>query len=534
MASEISKTQPQAMTSIDENAGISDVAGHGDSNERHRREFLSQFSAEDDRRIMRKVDLRFLPLMGFMYLIKQLDYTNAAAIKVLQVGEERNVLTELNMTVDQYNWVQTIYFISYVIFEVPSNLVLKRFTPRKWQTRIFLTWGIVVACHAAIQNKEGFYALRFLLGAMEAGFFPGLAAQMCSWYRSDEYAKPIMWMFAFQNCSGIVGSLLTYGISYMNGVGGWSAWRWVFLLEGIVTILFSAVIYIVLPDYPKSPRSSTWLTPREQEYLELRLSENAPRTEDPVFSKKEILQSLKDPKIYAFTMSQFSLNIAGYGLSWQLPTITTSLGFAGLPRNQLLNIPPAAVTVLGIIAAAWFLKKAFIIRPLFIQILTAGIIAFFIVLCLPVSKGATYTACVLGMAFYFVYFVPFWAWRSATLVGTTGTAFTLALQTSVAQVGGVIAPQVFPSRFAHNGYKTSFIICTVCVAIGALSNTWLWYMTRNTEQDVWRVRRLRIKAEKEGKVWAGDDVKIFEERQFYGSLLHPHRATPKDEDLKDV
>ncbi|KAJ0114682.1 vitamin h [Diaporthe amygdali] len=453
------------------------------SRETYRRNFLSGFTAEDDRRIMRKVDLRFLPLMGFMYLVKQVDYTNAASIKVLQVGQPSNVLKELGMSADQYNWIQTVYFISYVIFEVPSNLVLKK-------------------------NKEGFYALRFLLGMMEAGFFPGLAAQMCSWYRSDEYGRPIMWMFAFQNCSGIIGSLLTYGISYMDGFGGLSAWRWVFLLEGLATILFSGIIYLVLPDYPKSLRSSSWLTPEEQEYIELRLPSNAPRTHDPVFSKEEILTSIKDPKIVGFTLSQFLLNIAGYGLSWQLPTITTSLGFAGLPRNQLLNIPPAAVTVLGIIGAAYFLRRAIIVRPLFIQLLTAGTLAFFIVLCLPVSRSATYAACVLGTAFYFTYFVPFWAWRSATLTGATGTAFTLALQTSVAQVGGVIAPQVFPSRWVGDGYKKSFIVCSACVVVVVVSNAWVWYLTRVSEADVLRVRKLRIRAEREGRVWAGDDVRI--------------------------
>ncbi|KAL2278350.1 hypothetical protein FJTKL_14459 [Diaporthe vaccinii] len=401
--------------------------------------------------------------------------------------------------------------ISYVIFEVPSNLAFKKVTPRKWQTRIFLSWGIVVACHAAIRNKEGFYALRFLLGMTEAGFFPGLAAQMCSWYRSDEYGRPIMWMFAFQNCSGIIGSLLTYGISYMDGLQGLSAWRWVFLLEGLATISFSGVTYLVLPDYPKSPRSSSWLTPEEQEYLELRLPRNAPRTHDPVFSKDEIFASIKDPKIVGFTLSQFLLNIAGYGLSWQLPTITTPLGFAGLPRNQLLNIPPAAVTVRAIIGAAYFLRRAVIIRPLFIQLLTAGTLAFFIVLCLPVSRSATYAACVLGTAFYFTFFVPFWAWRSATLTGSTGTAFTLALQTSVAQVGGVIAPQVFPSKWAGDGYKKSFIVCSACVAAAAASNAWLWYLTRALEKEVQRVRRLRIEAERGGRVWAGADARISEE-----------------------
>lgn len=149
------------------------------------------------------------------------------------------------MTSNQYNWVQSIYFvrcrvkfallsnngldtfqISYIIFEAPSSLLQKRMTPHIFQTRILLSWGIVLACHAAIKNKESYYALRFLLGMMEAGMFPGIASLLCSWYRSDEMGKPIMWMFGLQNCSGIVGSLLCYGISYMNGLAGLSAWRW--------------------------------------------------------------------------------------------------------------------------------------------------------------------------------------------------------------------------------------------------------------------------------------------------------------------
>lgn len=116
--------------------------------------------------------------------------------------------------------------MSYIIFEVPSNMMLKRLTPRLWQSRIILSWGVVLACHAASNNKETMWALRFLLGMCEAGLFPGIAAQLCGWYRSDEMGKPIMWMFAFQNFSGILGSLLAYGISYMNGMCGMSAWRW--------------------------------------------------------------------------------------------------------------------------------------------------------------------------------------------------------------------------------------------------------------------------------------------------------------------
>uniref|UniRef100_A0A0B7KF50 Major facilitator superfamily (MFS) profile domain-containing protein n=1 Tax=Bionectria ochroleuca TaxID=29856 RepID=A0A0B7KF50_BIOOC len=358
----------------------------------------------------------------------------------------------------------------YIVFEVPSNLVLKKMQPRNWQFRIMLTWGAVLACHAAVKNKEGLYAARFVLGMMEAGMFPG-----------------------------IVGSLLAYGISYMDGLQG--------------------LIYFVLPDYPKSPRSSSWLTPREQEYLEARLSENAPRTSDATFSASEVIASLRDPRIWSFMLSQILINLGGYGLSWQLPTVTTSLGFAGLPRNQLLNIPPAGCSVLAIIFAGWFMKRAYVTRPAFIMAICAGCLAFFIVLASTRDKYAVYVACVFGTMFYAVFFIPFWAWRSATLVGSTGTAFTLAFQSSVGQVGGVIGPQMFQSKYAYNGYKVPFAICSAAIGGGWLASALTWWLTRNVEWDVRRIRRLRIKAEREGKVFADDDVQVINERNFYGKGL---------------
>lgn len=253
------------------------------------------------------------------------------------------------------------------------------------------------------------YAARFFLGMMEAGMFPGIAAQLCNWYRSDEMGKPIMWMFGFQNCSGIVGAVLAYGISYMDGLGGLSAWKWVYLLEGIVTILFSFVVYFVLPDYPKSQRSNSWLTPREQDYLEARLSENAPKTDDAEFDKSEIFASLRNPRTYSFMLSQILLNFGGYGLSWQLPTVTTNLGFAGLPRNQLLNIPPAAASVLAIIFSGWFLSRAYLTRPAYIMWICGGALTFFIILAATTNKYAVYIACTFGTMFYSVYFIPFWS-----------------------------------------------------------------------------------------------------------------------------
>lgn len=338
-----------------------------------------------------------------------------------------------------------------------------------------------------------------------------------------------MWLFGLQNCSGVIGSLLAYGISYMNGVAGLSAWRWfvflkhlerlvvamvliliyrVYLLEGLATVLWGLVIVLVLPDYPRSPRSNKWLTPREQEYLELRLTANAPKTSDPIFSRVEVMSCLKDPRTYTFMISQFMTNFAGYGLSWQLPTITTDLGFASLPRNQLLNIPPAACSVLGILAAGWVLRNAYVPRPAFVLALGTLTLIFFVLLATLRSEVGIYVSCVLGTASYAVWFIPFWSWRSATLTGATGAAFGLAFQNCVGQVGGVISPQLFRSRYAYNGYKTPFAVCAAMTGGAWLFTVMGWYLTWTLEKDVRRVRKLRNEAEEQGEIYTGEDVLV--------------------------
>ncbi|KAL0935443.1 high-affinity nicotinic acid transporter [Colletotrichum truncatum] len=485
--------------------------------------FLSTFSADEERAVLNKIDKRFLIIIGLMYMIKQIDQTNAANVRVLQVGESRNIMKELNMTSDQYNWVGSIYGvarlkISYIIFEAPSNLLLKRMSPHLWQSRIFLTWGIITACHAAAQNRHQLYAMRFLLGMFEAGMFPGVMAQLSSWYRTDEIGKPVTWFFATSNLAGIVGSLLCYGISYMNGIKDLSAWRWVYLLEGLATIVFSGAVFWFLPDYPKSPRSDRWFTKREQEFIEARLPENAPLTNDPNFSKKEILAVLKTPLIWSFMISQTLINIGGYALTWYLPTIVTNLGFVGLPKNQLLNIPPAAAAILGLIFSAWFISKAYIVRPAYIMIIMSGMVICFVLFFTISDRYGIYVSCILGTLFYQSYFIPFWAWRSATLSGSTGTAFTLGLQSGIAQLGGVIGPQLFQSKFAYNGYKTSFAIAAATTIASFVGNLWTWWLTRNTEYDVMRVRRKILRARKIGKVNFDDDIRVFEERRFYNGV----------------
>lgn len=209
------------------------------------------------------------------------------------------------------------------------------------------------------------YACRFLVGLFEAGMFPGVITTLTYWYRTDEFGRPMMWFFGISQLSGIVGSLLCYAISYMDGVRGLSAWRWVFIIEGCATVILAGAIFWILPDFPKSPRSNSWLTPREQDFIEARLPKNTPTTSDGNFDSKQAWDTFRSPVIWGFTIIQLSMNLSLAGFNWYLPTIITDFGFVGLPANQLLNIPPVFAGVIGVVFSAWFIGQGYIWRPLY-------------------------------------------------------------------------------------------------------------------------------------------------------------------------
>lgn len=162
--------------------------------------------------------------------------------------------------------------------------------------------------------------------------------------------------------------------------------------------------------------------------------------------------------------------------------------------------------MLGIIAAGWLLRKAYIPRPAFVISLGTGQLIFFVLLATLSSKIGIYISCVLGTMFYSVWFIPFWSWRSGTLTGATGAAFGLAFQNCIGQVGGVIAPQLFLERYAYNGYKVPFAVMSAMLGGAWLMTAWNWYLTRDLEADVRRVRKLRNEAEDRGEVYIGEDI----------------------------
>ncbi|KAL2825795.1 major facilitator superfamily domain-containing protein [Aspergillus cavernicola] len=483
-----------------------------------RQAFLATFSADEEKAVLRKVDRRFLVLIGLMFMVKNTCFSNVSVVKTMQVGEPSNILTELHMSADHYNWAATIQGIPYIIFELPSNLVLKYMTPHAWESRIFLTWGIATTCCGAVKTAGQLLACRFLVGMFEAGMFPGVITTLSYWYRTDEIGRPMLWYFWIANLSTIIGSLICYGASFMDGMRGLSGWRWAFILEGIATILFAGAIWYILPDFPKSPRSRSWLTPREQQFLEARLPPNAPATDDPSWDTKEAWVAFKSPTVWGFLLDQTFMNLASYSLTWYLPTVITNLGFAGLPNNLLLNIPPAAAGIFAMCICTLLTSRALVARPLLCITIVLGTMICFILFFTLNTRGGLYTACVLSQFFSNSYYVPYWSWRTATMSGATGAAFAIGLQSSIAQLGAVVGPQIFQSKWAYNRYRNSFMIGFCFVAAALVSNLWTWWLTRDIERRVVEVRRGALRARNEGKAYTGErDIDVLGDERIRDS-----------------
>lgn len=198
----------------------------------------------------------------------------------------------------------------------------------------------------------------------EAGMFPGMITTLSYWYRTDEAGRPILWFFGIAQFSGIIGALVAYGTSYMDGLQGLSAWRWTFIIEGVATILLAIIIYFVLPDFPKSKRSSAWLTPREQQFIEARMPPHAPATDDKNWNTADAIVALKSPTTWAFLFDQTLMNLSTYALNWFLPSVIAGLGFAKLPASLLLNIPPAIAGILAMAICVLITSRAWAPRPL--------------------------------------------------------------------------------------------------------------------------------------------------------------------------
>lgn len=443
-----------------------------------------------------------MPLLILLYLLKNLDVNNASYVKTMNVGSGSDVLSELNMSVNDWAWISTVYTIPFVLFEIPSSLMLKKSTPRVHQFRIAFLWGAALACHAAVKNKAGILSLRFLLGMFEAGMFPGALSQLTYWYRPDEITTRMAFLGVLGQFSSILTAFITYGFQFLDRKGGLSGWRWVFLIEGILTILCSFILLAFLPNFPSD---AGFLTEDEKEFIMARLPKNSPRASDKDFNKADIKRALKRPLTYSFTCLKMFQNLGVYGLSFWLPSIVQSFGFTSSNKAQLMSIPPAALAIISGIFFSWVSDKGYISKP-YISLFSLSLaIPSFICLTVITNKAALYAFICIATMVSSADGSVLTSWMQQSLIGSTDVMFCFAFTNSWAQIGGIIGPQIFRSEYAPR-YTLPYGISLMFLGIALLSLILTWYLTNNVEKETRRIKKLRLQ-----EISKGDDGKVIYE-----------------------
>ncbi|PVI08149.1 MFS nicotinic acid transporter-like protein Tna1 [Periconia macrospinosa] len=394
-----------------------------------------------EKRLLRKLDLRLLPAVSILYLLSFLDRSNVANARL------EGLTTDLHMTGNQYLTGLTLYFLGYVLFELPCNIILKRTTPKFWLPTLTIAWGIVATLMGVTQNLAGFFVVRFFLGVTESGLFPGVVYYLSMWYKRDERQYRISLFFSCASLAGAFGGILAYGIGHMRGVGGYNGWRWIFIIEGLLTIVIAIIAYWFISNYPENV---SWLSKEERTFIQTRLRVDSDATNDEKFTWGAVLEGMKDVKVWLYGACFHTMSLPLYTLSLFLPTIIKDMGYTAA-QSQLLTIPPyAAATILTV---GWaVLAEKYKRRALFTLITSSLAIIGYIILLTnenPTKKpGVSY----LGTFFAAMGIYPSVAlvlsWPAVNVSGQTKRATANAMQISIGNLGAVIGTQLYRPKTA--------------------------------------------------------------------------------------
>jgi ACS family tartrate transporter-like MFS transporter len=384
--------------------------------------YMSRMVSE---KTIKTVSLRLMPVLFISYVLAYIDRINIgfAALKMN---------SDIGISPYIFGFGAGVFFLSYFIFEVPSNLALAKFGARRWISRIMISWGIISAAMAFVQGPASFFAVRFLLGAAEAGFFPGVILYLTFWFPEQYRARIIAAFIVAVPVSLALGGPTSTAILHMDGIAGLKGWQWLFILQGLPTALFGFVFLTVMPD---RPRDAKWLSVEERASLQRAIDD-----EDRAVATahgSSVLDALKDPRVLALAFIWFANTTANLGLAFFLPQMLKGLGLTDMQTGFTTSIPYVFGT-LGILTFGyvsdrynerrWTLCAALGLTA--IGLIAAGLLT-----------GSLLAVAVMAVAAIGIYGAkpPFWPLPSTFLTGKAAAA-GIALINSIGNLGGFVGP----------------------------------------------------------------------------------------------
>ncbi|PLR95910.1 MFS transporter [Bacillus sp. T33-2] len=378
---------------------------------------------------VRKVTRRIIPFIFLLFIIAYLDRVNLSYAAL-------DMNKDLALTSEIFGLAAGIFFLGYVIFEIPSNIALHKFGARKWIARILISWGAVVVLTGFVQNATHLYILRFLLGIAEAGFFPGIILYITYWFRSKDQAKAYAMFYLALPVSNILGAPVSALIMDNINAFGWEGWRWMFILEGLPAILLGSVTFYYLTDRPEQ---ASWLSEKEKSWLKTEL-ENERSLKQPK-GKHSIGKVFTDVKILHLSLIYITINFGLYGIGFWMPQIIKGLS-QDLSTTQIGFLTMIPYIFAGVTMTFWGMhsdktgeRKWHAALPPIVG--AAGLLGCAIVKD-PAVSLVFLSLTTMGL---FSFFAPFWSIPNRFLAGTSA-AVGLALINSIGNFGGFLGPYV--------------------------------------------------------------------------------------------
>ncbi|HKB10779.1 MAG TPA: MFS transporter [Vicinamibacterales bacterium] len=410
--------------------------------------------AADPGRVVVKVRRRLIPFLFLLYIVAYLDRINVG-FAALQMN------ASLGFSATTYGFGAGIFFLSYTLFEIPSNLILARVGARVWIARIMISWGLVSSAMMFVRAAPAFYMLRFLLGAAEAGFFPGIIFYLTQWFPGRERARTIAAFMTAVLVAGVVGGPLSGALLSLHGAGGLAGWQWLFLLEGLPAVALGVVVLRVLDE---RPRDAEWLTGGERDALVACLDEDAGRRRVETTGI-----ALRNRRTWLIAGIHIVIPVTLYGIGFWMPQmLKTASGAGDFVVGLLSAIPYAAGAVAMVLVGRrsdrsgerrWHfaVPAALCAAALSASTLSSGV----------VWTVATLTVAVASLASMFG---PFWALATSEVAGV-GAAASIALINSVGNTGGFVGPYLLGAinDATHSFAAGLFAIAGILVTGGALA-----------------------------------------------------------------
>ncbi|KAJ0418677.1 major facilitator superfamily domain-containing protein [Aspergillus carlsbadensis] len=428
-----------------------------------------ELTEREKKRIIRRVDLRLLPILGIMYSISLIDRTNLGLALVAGMQEDLDLAVG-----DRYTIIVMLFFIAYILFEIPSNLILPKAGAANWLSFLGASFGAILIGMGFTHSWGAMAVCRFLLGVFEAGFLPGCTYLITCWYTRFEVGKRLSSFWILSVLASGFAAILAYVLTLLDGQQGLAGWRWIFIIEGAVTVGICLIGRFIVIDFPT--RAGNFLNPVEQQFIIDRINEDRGDAVEDTVTLAKILVHLRDWKMYFWSFNLMASTLPGYAYSYFLPIILRDgMGFT-TTQSQLLSCPPYVLAAIMGLVSGWLGDRYKIRGPIIAvhQLVTA---IGMLITVYGKANAARYFGSFLGVGFLQFCVPGVLTFQANNITSHSKRAVASATCIIGGGIGGIIASSAFvasESPAYTTGVWVTFALSMTSIAMIGILDVYMW------------------------------------------------------------